>query len=115
MSPDSQDEAPPLMPETDMEPAAAENELAARAMLLLAEALPGRMMAPITEEKSSSRTKWRAGHSKPNVARHGPAAAHSKPSTSNVELGIVRIAGREVKCYCRVMFLTSWSKTASTC
>lgn len=32
--PDSQDEAPPLMPETDMEPAAAEDELA-QAMLLL--------------------------------------------------------------------------------
>ncbi|WP_407238510.1 hypothetical protein [Escherichia coli] len=32
--PDSQDEAPPLMPETDMEPAAAEDERA-QAMLLL--------------------------------------------------------------------------------
>ncbi len=101
------------MPETDMEPAAAESELAGDAVTT-AGSQPGR-----SDDTRTGRS--RAAEQMANEDIVSPTLrildASRRPQQKTVcerpELGMVRIAGKEVKCYCRVMFLTSWStKTA---
>ncbi|WP_407238509.1 hypothetical protein [Escherichia coli] len=66
-------------------------------------------MTPVQEEVEQLNQMANEDIVSPTLRDWTPAAAHSKNRLRAMsELGMVRIA-EEVKCYCRVMFLTSWS------
>ncbi|WP_252367682.1 hypothetical protein [Escherichia coli] len=85
MNQELQDEAPPLMPETDMELATAEDELAQAMALLQQEASQEGVMTPVQGEVEQPNQMVNEDIVSPTLRDLDPAAAHSKkPSASNV-------------------------------
>lgn len=110
MSQESQDEAPPLMPETDMEPAAAEDELAQAMLLLQQEASQEGVMTPVQGEVEQPNQMANEDIVSPTL-RDLDASRRPQQKTvcEQCPNSVWFASPEEVKCYCRVMFLTSWS------
>lgn len=111
MSQDSQEEVPPLMPEPDMATASAEDELAQAMALLQQEASQeGLMTSPVQGDVKQPNQMANEDIVSPTL-RDLDASRRPQQKTvcEQCPNSVWFASPEEVKCYCRVMFLTSWS------